>query len=175
MSDLEQQVVAYAQTASAGLRATQQESDPFTFTKEEEAEFSHQRQLQEATSGEIVQPNENGEFPTPADGAIWMAATFGIPQTPLKGKKPFLPGWQLNGSTDPAQIREWTTEYPECNFGSVAVSGKHFIFEADSTAVRERFKTQNPDHDFTSRLIIESSPGKGHRYYLSAPGVENVG
>ena len=120
-----------------------------------------------------LQPNENGEFPTPLDGALWMATTYGIPQTPLNGKRPFLPKWQLNGSTDPIQIHRWAAEYPGCNFGSVALLGQHFIFEADSTAVRERFKSQG--HDFTSHLVIESSPGKGHRYYLAAPGVDNVG
>ncbi len=122
---------------------------------------------------EIPQPNPNGEFPSPADGAIWMAATYGIPQTPLKGKAPFLQNWPAKASTDPGQIHAWAAEYPGCNFGSVAISGKHFIFEADSVAVRERFK--NRGHDFTSNLIIESSPGKGHRYYLSVPGVENIG
>jgi hypothetical protein len=122
---------------------------------------------------EIPQPNTNGEFPSPADGAIWMATTYGIPQTPLKGKAPFLQNWPVKASTDPSQIRAWAAEYPGCNFGSVAVAGKHFIFEADSVAVRKRFKNQG--HDFTSSLIIESSPGKGHRYYLSAPGVENIG
>ena len=124
------------------------------------------------------QPDQNGEFSTPLDGALWMSATFGIPQTPLKGKAPFLQNWPAKASTDPAQIRAWVGEYPGCNFGSVAVPGHHFVFEADKPAddvqtVRERFKDQG--HDFTAQLIVESSPGKGHRYYLSAPGVENVG
>jgi hypothetical protein len=127
----------------------------------------------EPKTEEIPQPNATGEFLNPADGAIWMALTYGIPQTPLKAKAPFLQNWPTKASTDPAQIRAWAVEYPGCNFGSVAIAGKHFIFEADSIAVRERFK--NRGHDFTSNLIIESSPGKGHRYYLSAPGVENVG
>jgi len=123
----------------------------------------------------ILQPDLNGEFPTPLDGALWMAGTYGIPQTPLRGKAPFLTNWPDKASADPEQIRRWAAEYPGCNFGSVAFAGKHFIFEADGVSVRERFKNQNPGHDFTSRLIIESSPGKGHRYYLAASGVENIG
>src|SRR6266403_3348161 len=102
-----------------------------------------------------------------------MAETYGIPQTPLRGKIPVLQAWQKNASANAMQIRKWAAEHPGCNFGSVAIAGKHFIFEADSLAVRERFK--NWGRDFTSKLIIESSPGKGHRYYLSAPGVENIG
>ena len=125
-----------------------------------------------ADTREISQPDQDGKFKTPVDGAVWMATVHQIPQTPLRGKKPFLPAWQKNASADPAQIRAWSDAYPGCNFGSVAM-GKHFVFEADSLAVRERFKSQG--HDFTSKLIIESSPGKGHRYYLSAPGVENIG
>src|SRR6266403_102088 len=102
-----------------------------------------------------------------------MAETYGIPQTPLRGKIPVLQAWQKNASANAMQIRKWAAEHPGCNFGSVAIAGNHFIFEADSLAVRERFKNQG--HNFTSNLIIESSPGKGHRYYLSAPGIENVG
>jgi hypothetical protein len=127
---------------------------------------------------EFPTPDVNGEFATSLDGALWMAATYDIPQTPLKGKAPFLPAWQKTASTDPAQLREWAVKYPGCNFGSVAVPGKHFVFEADKPVdgvptVRERFKAQG--HDFTAKLIIESSPMKGHRYYLSVPGVENIG
>jgi len=126
----------------------------------------------------IPTPDSNGEFSSPVDGALWMAAEFGIPQTPLKGKAPFLQNWPEKASTDPVQIRLWSVEYPGCNFGSVAVQGHHFVFEADKPAdgiktVRERFKDQG--HDFSAKLIIESSPGKGHRYYLSAPGVDNLG
>jgi len=132
-------------------------------------------QTREKPAG-IVQPDANGEFPTPADGAIWMAVTYGIPQTPLKGKRPFLEDWPSKASVDPVQIHTWAAEYPGCNFGSVAVLGRHFIFEADSAEVRERFKMEYPGRDFTSRLVIQSSgPTKGHRYYLHAPGVENVG
>jgi len=151
------------------------------YTAEEIEEYKKNIALEEKQSEtgkpgqEIIQPDANGEFPTPLDGALWMAVTYGIPQIPLRGKAPFLPNWPDKASTDPAQIRKLAAEYPGCNFGSVAFAGKHFIFEADSVAVRERFKNQSPGHDFTSHLIIESSPGKGHRYYLSVAGVENIG
>ena len=127
---------------------------------------------------QINPPDQNGEFGSPLEGALWMAATYGIPQTPLNGKAPFLKEWPSKASTDPEQIRRWGAEFPSCNFGSVAVPGHHFVFEADKPAdgttktVRERFKDQGGD--FTAQLIVESSPGKGHRYYLSAPGVENI-
>jgi hypothetical protein len=127
---------------------------------------------------QVAQPNQDGEFETPADGAVWMATTYGIPQTPLKGKTPFIQNWPSKASANPAQIRAWAAEYPGCNFGSVAILGRHFVFEADKPAdgmpiVRERFKAQG--HDFTATLIIESSEGKGHRYYAFAPGVDNIG
>jgi hypothetical protein len=132
----------------------------------------------QATVALSPQPNANGEFASPLDGALFMALRYGIPQTPLKDKAPFLQNWPAKASVDPAQIRAWAAEYPGCNFGSVAVRDQHFVFEADKPAdgmptVRERFKQQG--HDFTAKLIIESSPGKGHRYYLSAPGIENIG
>src|SRR5260370_10902999 len=100
---------------------------------------------------EVAQPDQGGEFATPVDGALWMAATYGIPQTPLKAKRTFLLDWPAKATTDQLQIRTWAAEYPGCNFGSVAVAGKHFVFEADSLAVRERFKAQG--HDFTAKLI----------------------
>jgi hypothetical protein len=121
----------------------------------------------------VLLPDANGEFPTPVDGALWMAA-FGIPQTPLRAgtKSAFLPEWPDHATTDPAQIRAWAAQYPGCNFGSVGLKGGPFVFEVDSSAVSARFAQQGGT--FTSKLIVESSPGKGHRYYLSTPGVENI-
>jgi hypothetical protein len=123
----------------------------------------------------LVQPDALGEFPTPLDGALFMAG-FNIPQIPLRGKAPFVKNWTEVASTDPGVIRAWSQEYPGCNFGSMAVRGSHFIFDADKPkdasvpVVRERFKALGGA--FTSRLVIESSPGKGHRYYRSAPGID---
>ncbi len=120
-----------------------------------------------ATPG-IPQPDEHGEFPTPLDGALWMAITWAIPQTPLRGKAPFLPEWQKRASTDPEQISRWYEEF-DCNFGSVALPGGVFIFEVDSPDVLKRYS------NFTSGLVIQSGPGRGHRYYKQVPGVENIG
>ena len=123
----------------------------------------------------VVQPDALGEFPTPLDGALFMAG-FDIPQIPLRGKAPFVMNWTEVATTDPSVIRAWSQEYPGCNFGSMAVPGSHFIFDADRPkdasvpVVRERFKALGGA--FTSRLVIESSPGKGHRYYRSAPGID---
>jgi Bifunctional DNA primase/polymerase, N-terminal/Primase C terminal 1 (PriCT-1) len=119
---------------------------------------------------EVTGPDPNGEFSSPLEGALWMAAIYRIPQIPLNGKAPFFPEWPTKVSTDPSQIRAWWDQY-HSNFGSLAVPGSHFIFETDSPAVRERFRAQG--RDFTSKLTIESRQGE-HRYYLSAPGVENV-
>ena len=122
-----------------------------------------------------VQPDALGEFPTPLDGALFMAG-FGIPQIPLRGKAPFLKNWTEAASTNPDVILAWSLEHPSCNFGSMAVPGSHFIFDADRPkdasvpVVRERFQALGGA--FTSKLIIESSPGKGHRYYRSAPGID---
>src|SRR5579862_5335593 len=124
----------------------------------------------------VVQPDALGEFPTPLDGALFMAG-FGIPQIPLHGKAPFLKNWTEVASTDPDVIRAWSQEHPGCNFGSMAVLGSHFIFDADRPkdasvpVVRERFQALGGT--FTSKLIIESSPGKGHRYYRSVPEIDS--
>src|SRR5712692_6481476 len=121
----------------------------------------------------LVGPDANGEFPTPVDGALWMAS-LGIPQTPLqkRTKKPFLDAWQDKATTNSEQIRKWATEYFGCNFGSVGKAGKHFVFEADSPDVRKRFEATG--QTFSSRLIIQSRPNRGHRWYLYAPGVTNI-
>jgi bifunctional DNA primase/polymerase-like protein len=116
----------------------------------------------------IPQPDAKGEFASPLDGALWMAMTWGIPQTPLRGKAPFLPEWQKRASADPEQIRKWAAEYPGTNFGSVALPGGVFIFEVDASTVLDRFS------NFTSQLIIQSGKGRGHRYYKQVPGLENI-
>jgi hypothetical protein len=121
----------------------------------------------------LIWPDANGEFPTPFDGALWMAS-FGIPQTPLRPgtKDAFLPNFPALATTDPATIRKWAADYPGCNFGSVSIEGRTFSFEVDSTDVNERFTNQGGT--FTSKLIIQSSPNKGHRYYLSVDGLANI-
>ena len=120
----------------------------------------------------VPQPDANGEFLTPADGALFMAAK-GIPQIPLRGKAPFFNDWPNKASNNPEQIKKWAEEHPGCNFGSVAHRGKFFVFEADSLNVRNRMK--DTGHDFTSSFIVESSSNRGHRYYRYAEGVENIG
>lgn len=127
----------------------------------------------ESKESAVVQPDANGEFPSPVDGALWMAS-LGIPQTPLqKGtKKPFLDAWQDKATTNSEQIRKWATEYPGCNFGSVGKAGKHFVFEVDSPEVKNRFESTG--QTFSSQLVIQSRPNRGHRWYVYAPGVANI-
>jgi hypothetical protein len=115
----------------------------------------------------IPQPNSSGEFSSPTDGAIYMAAVHSKRQTPLTGKAAFLPNWQDSASVDPVQIRAWAAQYPGCNFGSIADDG--LIFETDSPEVRERFNGQ-----FSQTLTIQSSESKGHRYYLPSEDVEHI-
>lgn len=121
----------------------------------------------------VPQPNASGEFATPLDGALFMAS-FGIPQTPLRGKAPFLGEWQKKASSDPEQLRTWYREF-KCNFGSVALRGGFFVFETDSASVREHFEKQGGK--FTSRLMVASRPDgtRGHRYYKWIEGIENIG
>jgi len=37
-----------------------------------------------AVQSPIIQPDVSGEFPSPADGAVWMLVEHGIPQTVLR-------------------------------------------------------------------------------------------
>jgi hypothetical protein len=122
---------------------------------------------------QIVQPDADGKFPTPLDGALFMAV-LGIPQHPLRprSKVALLPGFQKSATTDPTQIRKWANEHPNCNWGSLGREGEFFTFEADSTDVRQRFEATG--NTFTSNLIVASRQGRGHRWYRSAPSVTNI-
>ncbi len=94
------------------------------------------------------------EFPTPLDGALFMAS-LGIPQTPLRGKAPFLTDFPKTATTDHAQVRQWAVQYPGCNFGSVGREGEYFVLlEADSTDVRKRFEATGQGVHFP--LIVAS-------------------
>ena len=121
----------------------------------------------------IEQPNARGEFSSPLAGALFMAS-LGICQHPLfpRDKKPLLSEWQKKSTTEFEIIRRWSEEFPNCNFGSVA-KNDCFVFEADSPDVRKRFEQEG--RKFSSRLIIESSKGRGHRWYRYVPEVENIG
>lgn len=122
---------------------------------------------------EDPEPNEDGEFETPLAGALFMAAK-GIPQIPLRArsKVPCIGDWPSVASCDPAVIEAWGARFGDCNFGSVSVLGSHFVFEADSPEVKKRFDATG--EKFSSQLIVESSPGKGHRYYRGVPGISNI-
>lgn len=112
----------------------------------------------------VPQPDASGEFSSPADGAKFMAS-FGIPQTPLRGKAPFLVAWQDGATTDFEQIERWAQEYPGCNFGSVAKANLDgfFVVEIDSADFRERFKKDTGNY-LDSKLAIASRQG-GHRWF----------
>lgn len=115
----------------------------------------------------IPQPDANGEFLTPAEGAKFMAGTYQIPQTPLRGKRPFLADWQHKGSLEFGQIDAWYEEY-HCNFGSIAKAepGGRFVLEVDSPDVRRRANASGVE--LSSQVIIESRPGRGHRWYVQS-------
>jgi hypothetical protein len=122
----------------------------------------------------IPQPDANGEFATPADGAKFMAGTYGIPQIPLNGKKPFFDRWQDKTTTDFTQIDAWHAKY-KGNFGSVAKSqpNGHFVLEVDSTNVIARAKQDGVS--FSSQVIIQSRIGRGHRWYIHSDESRLVG
>ena len=129
-----------------------------------------------AEAAPTPQPDANGEFASPLDGALFMAS-FGIPQTPLHGKDAFLPGFQNSATTDVQQIRKWAEEHPGCNFGSVAKKGGFLVFEMDSPPADtpnaiERFTKAGGT--ITAKLMIRSRVGRGHCWYKSADGVENI-
>src|SRR5437660_7639 len=149
----------------AGVVAAQQ---PVAVEPAQQPATEVAEQVCQTATPTIPQPDTKGEFASPLDGALWMAMTWNIPQTPLRGKAPFLQEWQKRASADPEQIRKWAAEYPGCNFGSVALPSGVFIFEADAPTVLDRFS------NFTSQLIIQSGKGRGHRYYKQVPGLENI-
>jgi hypothetical protein len=114
------------------------------------------------------QPDANGGFATPAEGAKFMAS-FGIQQIPLRDKAPsYMDGWQNKGSVDFNQIDQWAADFPGCNFGSIAkaVIGAHFVLEVDSADVRLRFKKATGHDNFTLTLTVKSRELRGHRWYL---------
>jgi Primase C terminal 1 (PriCT-1)/Bifunctional DNA primase/polymerase, N-terminal len=118
----------------------------------------------------VPQPDANGEFVTPAEGAKFMAS-FGIPQIPLRGKAPWFSDWPKKASTDFIQIDQWYAEH-KCNFGSVA-NGKFFVLEVDSQDVRKRH-FEDTKTDFTKTLSIVSRQG-GHRWYVTTTEMAALG
>jgi hypothetical protein len=114
----------------------------------------------------IPQPDDNGQFNTPADGSKYFAS-LGIPQIPLRPKTKVAQetDWPNKTSLDFSQIDKWTLEYPGCNFASVAKAtlDGFFCVEVDSTDVQKRIKAATGE-GFTSKAIVVSSKG-GHRWY----------
>jgi hypothetical protein len=119
---------------------------------------------------EIEKPDTSGEFSSPLAGALFMASR-GVPQIPLRprSKSAFLEGWPTLSTTDLEQIKKWSTQYANCNFGSVAKRDGILIFETDSSDVRKRFAGE-----FSSEFLVQSSTSeRGHRYYKNS-GIANI-
>jgi hypothetical protein len=114
----------------------------------------------------VPQPDANGEFLTPADGAKFMAS-FGIPQIPLRPKTKIAQetDWPNKKTTDFAQIDKLAQLYPGCNFASVSKANfdGFFSVEVDSLDVRDRIKAATGE-GFTSKSGVISHRG-GHRWY----------
>ena len=117
----------------------------------------------------IVLPDANGCFPTPADGAKFLAVSYGMPQVPLRGKNPAIggKGWQDKGTTDPAAIDALAIQHPGCNFGSVSKReiGGFFAIETDSPEVKKRFAADTGLTTFGANLIIMSGEGRAHWWF----------
>ncbi len=105
----------------------------------------------------------------PVSSKLDAAATglkYGIPQTPLKGKAPFLPGWQNSASKDVAQIEAWKQIPGVTGFGGVAKAeiGGFWVLEVDSTDVAKRYKADTGESLPNDGLITKSRQG-GHRWF----------
>src|SRR5258708_23387767 len=101
---------------------------------------------------------------TPVQGAVAMARR-GLRITPLRGKAPFLSGWQESATTDIAQIKIWAEQYPGCNFGCVFKKNEFWGLDEDIQGVVDMFvkETRIPIETFR----VESSAGRYHWYFKS--------
>ncbi len=63
------------------------------------------------TDNNTPAPTATFKETTPLQGAVAMARR-GLRITPLRGKAPFLSGWQESATTDITQIKTWAEEYP---------------------------------------------------------------
>ena len=129
----------------------------------------------------VPQPDANGEFATPADGAKFMAS-FKIPQIPLRGKDPSIggKGWQHKGTIDFDEIDRLAKTHPGCNFGSVAKAeaGGFYILETDSVKPKQQFTKDTGLPTFGAKLLIKSGPGRAHWYFAHTKesiALENIG
>ena len=143
------------------------------------------------TTGTVPQPDTNGCFATPADGAKFMASK-GIPQVPLSGptdtrfknpgKNPSIngKGWPDKASTDFAQIVAWAKQFPGCNFGSVARHevGSYYVQETDSEEPLKQYQAFAGESDFGAKLVTRSSKGSHDWFRHTAESValiKNIG
>lgn len=92
---------------------------------------------------------------------------YGIPVIPLRGKAPFLAGWQNAATTEPAQIEQWNTQFPDANCGMVARAedGGFWCLEVDSPEVAKRYKQATGLDLPGDTLIVQSRLGRGHRWF----------
>lgn len=121
-------------------------------------------------------------FSTLPEGALWWADQ-GVPVFPLHGivettpgarqctcnegtgcddpgKHPRIAGWQNAATTDPDQIREWWTQWPDANIGAVTGDGLTVI-DVDSHEGELNLR----DWNFPRTLEVKTARGR-HLYYI---------
>src|SRR6266481_6608061 len=101
---------------------------------------------------------------------ISVLVKYGMSGTPLKGKAPFLQGWQNSASKDAAQLRAWSPIPGVTGFGGVAKAeiGGFWTLETDSTDVAKRYKADTSESLPNDGLITKSRQG-GHRWFKHTP------
>ena len=93
-----------------------------------------------------------------------------MPKTPLKGKAPFLPGWQNSATTDSVQLAAQAQIPGVTGFGGVAKAeiGGFWVLETDSQDVVKRYRNDTGENLPNDGLITKSRQG-GHRWFKQTP------
>lgn len=92
----------------------------------------------------------------------------GFKVTPLEGKRPFLPDWNVTASDDPAVIAHWATKYPNHNVG-VVTSEKSWSIDVDHMA----WFQDNAPWPLPKTLVVKTGSGKLHIHF-KGPRPDNL-
>jgi hypothetical protein len=122
---------------------------------------------------ELFEDNPTSSKPAPTSAASSKPNPTSIgpmPKTPLKGKAPFLPGWQNSATTDSVQLSAQAQIPGVTGFGGVAKAeiGGYWALETDSPDVAKRYKADTGENLPNDGLMTGSKQG-GHRWFKQTP------
>ena len=117
--------------------------------------------------------HETGAIADDLMRAALAYAKQGIPVFPCRGKRPMTTHGLKDATTDPEQIAEWWTKWPNANIGACTGKASGFwALDVDGDAGRASMGVLVARHGQLPKTCAQKTGSGGYHFYFAANGQE---